>query len=99
MSNVASQEALVYRLGQELKQAQATLEELKTPPQPLGDMVRFSIQYEYYGKRYEYLAIKVGGRWFTTGATCPKLGYTWKQLLDLSKDAYWKSSIAELKYA
>jgi hypothetical protein len=34
------------------------------------------------GKVYRYAAIKSGARWFTTGSTCRRDGYSWSELLN-----------------
>lgn len=67
-----------------LVKARAKLAELRAAAEPLDAraVIRFSVRFEARGTRYDYAAIRTGsGRWFTTGSTCPRSGYSWSQLL------------------
>lgn len=52
---------------------------------PDGTVIKFSLQLEnFHGTvTYDYAALKVGGRWFTTGRTCPPAGYSPEALVDI----------------
>lgn len=54
-------------------------------PQGQGAIVRFMLKHLEDGRQtnhkvYFYAAVRVEGRWFTTGSTCPPLGYSWEGL-------------------
>lgn len=58
------------------------------PKQPAAasSVVRFSRTPRGSHTSYDYAAIKANSRWFTTGATCPVSGFTWKELIDWIRD-------------
>lgn len=43
-----------------------------------GGVLRFAVQFGAI--TYNYAAIRTGGKWYTTGAGCPKDGYGWEAL-------------------
>lgn len=48
-----------------------------------GFVIKFSLSHSLYSgamKTYEYAAMNVHGRWFTTGSTCPVNGFSWREL-------------------
>lgn len=51
-------------------------------PKNNGSVVKFSLRMRtgVTTKQYNYAAIRVAGRWFTTGHTCPASGYFWNDL-------------------
>lgn len=89
---------LVNLLERQLKEAQGTLKKLQLPPEPRHDFITFTLQFERYGKSYRYAAVRADNRWFTTGSTCPKKGYSWAELVALREEAFYATSVAELSY-
>lgn len=59
-----------------------------TEPSKEGAIVQMSLRMRLPNvgatKLYHYAVIRAGGRWFTTGSTCPPTGYTWRGLLDFA---------------
>lgn len=55
--------------------------------QPECQVITFKLRHDRGGKEYSYAALNTGGRWFTTGSTCPKNGYRWSELLELINGA------------
>lgn len=59
------------------------------PKEPLpGSVIRFTILPRLGGNSYHYAAVLAGGRWYTTGSSCPRDGYTWEQLVDFIRSGY-----------
>lgn len=54
--------------------------------EPESDVIYFRVGYKnaagVVAKWYEYAALRVNDRWYTTGSTCPEHGYTWPELRD-----------------
>lgn len=57
-----------------------------SPEPPKGSVITFTGGHrDFIGKttqkRYDYAALRAkDGNWYTTGATCPRWGYSWKEL-------------------
>lgn len=47
---------------------------------PKGYVIKFRLRFWGGDVVYSYAALRVGDRWFTTGATCPPGGYRWREL-------------------
>lgn len=59
------------------------IEQHKLPVEPgSATTLRFARRHERGGKTYMYAAVNASGRWFTTGSTCPRHGYSWAELVD-----------------
>lgn len=66
-------------------------------PEPApGSVVKFNVQHELRGTNYSYAAIRAGARWFTTGSTCPRAGYSWGQLNNLASSGATPSNLVVL---
>lgn len=58
------------------------------PKEPAaGAVIRFSLRFDRLGTTYHYAALRVMSRWFTTGKSCPKDGYSWYELIDFIREA------------
>lgn len=83
-----------------LKAAQNQLElievEARNPEPEVGSVVAFTLTHEEGGNAYSYAAIRVGHRWFTTGATCPSGGYSWGALLEFIGSAHHSTILENL---
>jgi hypothetical protein len=49
-------------------------------PHTRNPLITFYKQYEPWGKRYNYAALRVQGRWYLTGAETR--AFTWEDLMD-----------------
>lgn len=56
--------------------------------QPECEVITFKLQHDRGGRTYSYAALNTGGRWFTTGSTCPKGGYRWGELVEIINEAH-----------
>jgi hypothetical protein len=63
------------------------------PDEPTQMYIGFKLMFTRHTALYSYAAIRVAGKWFTTGATCPPTGYTWKQLVTWMREAYFHGPI------
>lgn len=72
-------------------QAQLRLQEARRPaptePDQDGAVIRFDLTFVGNTKVYNFAALRVGGRWFTTGASCPPAGFTWQALVNWLRSA------------
>ena len=59
------------------------------PKEPVdGAVIRFSLRLDQFGNKvYHYAAIRIIGRWYTTGNSCPKAGWSWYELIDFIREA------------
>lgn len=102
---VREAEELANCLRMQLRNAEANLRDAQAiqaarEREPVGDMIRFVIQFDSYGKRYPHLALRIAQRWYTTGASCPKNGYTWAELTARrTEGTHWYSPVTELNFA
>lgn len=71
-----------------LEQAQRRLAEverearLEIPAEPTGaEVVRFTLHLDQGHPGYRFAAIRVNGRWYTTGRTVQAHGVTWAELI------------------
>lgn len=62
-----------------------------------GSVIRFSGRYSTGPRVYHYAAIRAGGRWYTTGSSCPRQGHSWKSLLRLINDMRGRPQITILE--
>lgn len=83
---------------EDLVAAQRKLADLEIPDLPLGvEIVWFSLKFGGPdSKTYAYAARRAGGRWYTTGSTCPPAGYTWAGLVRVMREAEWSSDVGYL---
>jgi hypothetical protein len=84
-------QAAVMRARTQLEEAQKQLDRalINYPDQPEdGAVLKFALQFESWGPMYRYAALRVNGRWYTTGHSCPDGGYSWRELIDFIRGAY-----------
>jgi hypothetical protein len=76
-------------LDERVQQLRSHAASLRYPSEPSGAerVISFRKRYEGPGaKVYVYAAIRVNGRWYTTGSTCPASGFTWRGLVDFIRE-------------
>lgn len=64
----------------EIRRRIALLEALPDEPGADGTIITFQRYLGQRRQRYEYAALRTGGRWYTTGSTCPTSGFDWPGL-------------------
>lgn len=83
-----------------IRDLQAQRRAARYPAEPeVADLITFSreLSNRYEGGDattvYHYAARKIGGRWYTTGSTCPARGYTWANLVEQIRNSVSWSEI------
>jgi hypothetical protein len=98
----ATAQALLGQLEEELQEIEEALE-VAYPAEPGPGHNRFSVLVQYGGprsKKYEFLLLRCGGKWFTTGASEDSAAFeNWNALLDWldGPDVKWHSDLQRLK--
>lgn len=73
-----------------LERARAAVEKAPSyPKEPDGaiTVLRFAIRFDKFKDTYDFAAIRVKDRWYTTGSSCPTMGWSWEELIDWMREA------------
>jgi hypothetical protein len=98
----ANAEALLGQLEEQIQEIDEALE-VAYPAEPGPNHDRFSVLVQFGGprsKKYEFLLLRSGGKWFTTGTgNDTKVFESWTALLDWldGPDVRWHSDLQRLK--
>ena len=86
------------KVQREVANAERKLEAARASllPTKEGTIVEFALSFVGSFKSYRYAAVLVGGRWFTTGSTCPTRGYSPRELVELVRSAHVHTDIRVL---
>jgi hypothetical protein len=100
----ANAEALLGQLEEEIQEIDEALDAAR-PAEPSAGHDRFSVMVQFGGprsKKYEFLLLRAGGKWYTTGATENCAAFEdWTALMEWLEgpDVRWHSDLQRLALA
>lgn len=87
--------AQIEKTQRELDRMKQMLEDRRLPAEPGGStVVRFEVTFVTGGLTYNYAAVRVNGRWYTTGTGEPAMFNSWADMLNwIRTETAWHSPI------
>jgi hypothetical protein len=77
----------------EAEQLELQLAAMHLPVEPQNGLLQFTITFHPGGRKYDYVAIKAGGRWYKSG-TKERRDFGWEELVEwIMSKPYWHLAV------